>query len=67
MWSYLQGVCINGALDHEERITCDQAFLPPLFSGKSDGQGRGREEYQASFSSRLPAIDKAKKNRLIHG
>lgn len=35
MWSYLQGVCINGALGHEAKITCDQTFLLPFFSRKS--------------------------------
>ena len=35
MWSYLQGVCIDGALGDEERITCVQTFLLPFFSRES--------------------------------
>lgn len=67
MWSYLQGVCINGALDHEERITCRSGILTSPVFGEKRRAREGGGEYQASFSSRLPAIDKAKKNRLIYG
>ena len=59
MWSYLPGVCINGALDHEERITCDQTFLLPFFSGKSDGQGRGEVNIRRPF----PLASRPKKKR----